>query len=246
MLSKIVEKVRRRFRSQIEKGYEYEISNIEYQDELVRILYSENGLIKQDSILGYLNSVGDEDNGFFQSMKIRAEIRFQKDFASFIRSLFRDYSKICDILCLDAPTRGKFFENVENHIQNLYSSYKEYLKGSMYFYLENPGFSDVLDWFTLDVSPTFFDYVKDNPRLINYNNNTQTLLCLKYFEKIIFLRCLSLSRLHRKRISEKLTKFTKNEDKKIAEISTRIRNKIYKYKGIKCPESLVYILDSLQ
>ncbi len=219
----------------------YLFSNIEYQDELVRILYSENGLIKQDSILGYLNSVGGQENSFSQVMKVHG-VTLQREFVELVHTLFLYYSETRVILGIDVTTRSKFLENVENHIYNLYNSYKEYLKGLMHFYVDNPGFSYSLNCYPIGmISEPFYEYIEDNPRLINYNNNTQTLLYLKLIEKIIFARFLSLNKLERKCITENLTKFIKSEDKRIAEISKRTRNKVYKYKGVKCPDRLIYI-----
>lgn len=240
MTSKILQKLKGLFLiTPIEKNKNPAF--IDYQDELNKILYSNQGIIKKDNLEDYINSKFNKDLNFVGAVSVYGNT-YQKEFSSLLYTLFHNYENTIERLTIKESTISDTFESINIYINNLYECYKDYIINLIQFYIDNPGFSYPLNCYPQTMlSEPFYEYVKGNPILLNYNNETRNLLYLKLIQKIVFARFLELKEDTLITFRNNLVKFTKSKNKEIATVSKKTRDKLYKYNGVKCPNHLIYI-----
>ena len=91
------------------------------------------------------------------------------------------------------------------------------------------------------LSDPFFECYKMDANITDPSNGLNEFLYLKLIEKIIFARFLQLSGEENKKIRDTLTFIKANSKKEVSKLADRVRNKLYRYKGVKCPPNLIYI-----
>jgi hypothetical protein len=214
---------------------------ISYHDELYRLLDNEDGIIHSENMEVYINSKFDENISFVGAVSVYG-FKYQREFSSLLHTLLYNYEDAAEILNIRKESPKNFICKLEVYIEKSYKAYKDYLINLVQFFFNNPGFYYPLSCYPQTMLSTpFYDYLKDDNNLTNYNDDTRELLYLKLIREIIFARFLELNETNLKAVRKNLVKYTKSNNENIAAIAEETKNKLYRYKSVKCPDYIIFI-----
>lgn len=235
-----LQKIRNKLLSGEKSNGDDSVSCFDYRDQLSELIFSEQGIILGNNLEDYLNAKHDPYQSFAGVVSADAGT-YQREFASLLHTLFYDTDKV-NVMLGEYEIDKPVVKRVELCISRLYEAYKDYLVNLVEFYIVNPEFKFPLGCYPQSLlNEPFYEYIKSDLTLKHYNEETRTRLYLQLIEKIIFSRFLDLNKDAKHIIKVALARFTENKNKEIARVANRIKNKLSHYKGVKCPDHLIYI-----
>ncbi|MEN1784292.1 MAG: hypothetical protein AAGF77_04050 [Bacteroidota bacterium] len=212
-----------------------------YSDEIVKLTLGRNRIVPNDNLETYLSAALDQDLDFNKGLVFYA-LSFEKDFNRQMHKMFYARQETAIMLGLHPGPQDHLLAVVKRVIEELYEYYKEYLIGLSQFYCENPGLAYPLDCYPQSMlSVPFYDHIIKKGKLNTFTQKDKTYCYLQLVERVVFSRFLSLEDDVKQGIINALSIFTNTDHTEIVKIAKRTRDKLYKYRGIKCPDNLIYI-----
>lgn len=214
--------------------------NCPYKEQITELL-----LVRDSKMLGtnlgiHLNYMG-FDLTIADSLISHSNI-LQKEFTSVMYYKFYSKQEAINHLHLEPCSDTALFEEVKNRVLNMFDLYKDYLVSFVKFYQQNPGLAIAYNQYpTGMLSKPFYDYIQENLNTKHITEDQKIIFYFSLINRILSDRYLEINEKQKQVLSESLKTFKYCADEKVKIIARKTKRKVDNYKGVKCPDHLIFI-----